>query len=123
MFTVHRADGKWVLRFNGGDFEQQPVESKEEAEAKAGRYALRYPADSFRLVMNAGKDRRGGPYRYSFPEEYADYLEGTKIKLAGITGARTRTDAKDMFRYRMEKAGLTQDTIRKLMIVLELESV
>lgn len=125
MFAiVERPDGKWVLTWGGAEFPQTPLDTREQAENRLVRMQGRYPGRSFDTALSVSNNSmRGGPYRYEFVGEVADYLEGTNIKPSGTTGARTRTDAKDAFRYRMERAGLNRDQIRALLCVLELEPV
>jgi hypothetical protein len=124
MFALTQTpDGKWVVTWGGEAYPQTPLDTREQAESRLQRLQQRYPLDSFQLVLDAGKDRRGGPYNYRFDAEYADYLEGTPIKVAGISGARTKAEAKDNLRYRMKVHGITEERIRSLMAVLELEAV
>lgn len=124
MFEIkQKPDGKWVLTWGGAEFPQTPLDTREQAENRLARMTARYPKGSFDLVLAAGGQRRGGPYTYSFPEEYHEYLAGTPIKPCGITGSRTRDEAKDNFRYRMELHGIPKDKIRALLVVLTLEPV
>lgn len=124
MFKVEQNDeGKWVLSWGGVVFPQTPLDTHEQAEARLGRMEKRWPGESFGIGLDVVRERRGGPYRYSFPEDYREYLAGSSVKPEGRIDARSRQDAKDIFRYRLERAGIDRDKVKALLVVLELETV
>lgn len=122
MFAVVQLDGeKWGLSWDGEVFLQVGLNTRLLAELKLVRYQQRYPNRTWdHMTLPGGK--RGGPYRYSWEEQWHDYLPDG-VKPSGLLVHSSRTAAKDYMRYRLEKRSVSQERIRTLLTQIRLEAV
>jgi hypothetical protein len=121
MFAIKQnVEGKWVITWGGVETHHEPLLTRNLAENRLARLQNRYPGTTYGLLKT--RTQRGGPYKYSWDDQWHDYLpEG--IKSSGLIHETSRTKAKDYMRYRLEKRGVSQEKIRSLLTALDLEAV
>lgn len=118
-WAVVETDRGYVLEWRGRRWPMKPRRTREDAEAYRLRVSSRYPGTSPALLMGTDdserdtpKRRRGGPWRYRYPDPETDE------EVEGVIHTKRKKDAKKILRRRLDRkrlpSGITWEIAQEL---------